>query len=75
MQVFTLQQFLIMPKKYDSLVLDVCSCLKYKSIFDTIHLKETGKSFPSLFQFCIIVGNAIATFYSSVIFDNVENIQ
>ena len=43
-----------------------------ESIFHKIYLKETGNSFLRLFQLQIIVGNAIASFYSLVIFDNVE---
>ena len=56
-------------------MLDVCSFLKYESISHTIHLKETGKSFLSLFQFLIIVGNAYCEFYGSVISDIAEKVQ
>ena len=34
-----------MPKSTIDLVLDVCSCPKYESVFHEIHLKETGNSF------------------------------
>ena len=63
LQVFTVQLFLIMLKNGTiDLVFDVCSCLKYESIFHKIHLKETGKSFLSLFQLQIIVGNVCSKF-------------
>ena len=47
---FMVYCFSIMPKSTAELVLDVCSCLKYESIFHEIHLRETGNSL-SLFQF------------------------
>ena len=45
MSIFTVEWFLIMPESTIDLVLDVCSFLKYESIFHTVHLKETGKIF------------------------------
>ena len=55
-----------MRKKYNRyLVLDICSCLKYESVFDTIDLKGTGKSFLSLFQYILnYSGNVYCEFFA-----------
>ena len=64
-----------MPKKYNKFFLGVCSCVKYKSCLYMVLLKETRKSFLSLFQFCIIVTNVYCECLRFNDFDNAEKVQ